>query len=58
MRPATSPVLNRLLRAGLAYERANQQSREPYEHRSLRCGSPLVDDVAEVLAYLEGESFK
>lgn len=53
--------LNYLLRAGLAHDRAATRPREPYRPRTLRAGTPLrdnVDNVAEVLAELEGEDFK
>lgn len=53
--------VNDLLRAGLAREREAQPARRPFRPRTLECGTPLLDDVdniAEVLAYLEGEDFK
>lgn len=53
--------VNDLLRAGLAHERREAPMPSDFQPRTLECGAPLldnVDNVAEVLAYVEDEGFK
>jgi hypothetical protein len=55
-------ALNEALRVGLsALEVPPQRSAKPFRTRPLEAGKPLldnVDNIAEVLAYGEGENFR
>ena len=53
-------LVNEALRRGLRDMSAPQKKRRTFRTRVFRMGKPLVniDNVAEALAYLEGEGFK
>jgi len=53
-------LVNEALRRGLRDMSAPQKKRRSFRTRAFRMGKPLVniDNVAEALAYLEGEGFK
>jgi hypothetical protein len=53
-------VVNEVLRRGLHELSVRPKTREPFRTRAFDMGAPLVnlDNVAEALAYAEGEGFK
>lgn len=53
-------VVNNTLRQGLRVAEAKPKARKPYRMKTYDVGEPLVplDNVAEALALLEGESYK
>jgi hypothetical protein len=53
-------VVNEALRRGLRDMTTPPRKRKPFRTRSFRMGKPLIniDNIAETLAYLEGEGFK
>ncbi len=54
-------LVNQALREGLKQMRTPARSREPFRTRPMDLGPPLIgsiDNIAEVLAIIEGESFK
>ena len=54
-------LVNEALRRGLRDIAAPSKSRKPFRTRSVDLGKPLVDNVdnvAEVLALIEGEDFR
>jgi hypothetical protein len=53
-------LVNEALRRGVREINAPPKKRKPFRTRSFAMGKPLVniDNVAEALAYLEGEAFK
>lgn len=53
-------VVNDVLRRGLRDMIAPQGKRKPFRTKASRMGRPRIniDNTAETLAYLEGESFK
>jgi hypothetical protein len=54
-------IVNETLRRGLRDAELPQKTRKPFRTRAIDAGDPLlpnVDNVAEVLALLEGEGFK
>jgi hypothetical protein len=53
-------IVNEALRRGLRDMSAPPKSRRPFRTRAFHMGEPLInlDNVAEALAYLEGEGFK
>jgi Arc/MetJ family transcription regulator len=53
-------LVNEALRRGLRDMSTPQKKRRMFRTRAFRMGKPLVniDNVAEALAYLEGEGFK
>ena len=53
-------VVNEALRRGLREMSAPQKKRKPFRTQASHMGKPLInlDNVAEVLAYLEGEDHK
>jgi hypothetical protein len=53
-------LVNEALRRGLQDMSAAPRKRKPFRTRALNMGKPLVnfDNVAETLAYLEGEAFR
>jgi hypothetical protein len=53
-------LINEALRRGLREMGTRPKKREPFRTQSFDMGPPLVnlDNVAEVIAYAEGEGFK
>jgi hypothetical protein len=53
-------VVNEALRRGLRDMSAPVRKRKPFRTRAHNMGKPLVnlDNIAETLAYLDGEAFK
>jgi len=53
-------LVNEALRRGLRDMAAPQKKRQPFRTRAFQMGKPLIniDNVAEALAYLDGEGFK
>jgi hypothetical protein len=54
-------VFNEALRLGLREMEAQPKRRMPFRTMSVDCGTPLIaniDNVAEVLAIIEGEDYK
>jgi len=53
-------LVNEALRRGLREMNAPPKKRKAFRTRSFRMGKPLIniDNIAETLAYLEGEGFK
>lgn len=53
-------VINDALRRGLSDMEQQPKKRKPFRTRSFNLGEPLIsiDNIAETLAYLEGEDFK
>jgi hypothetical protein len=54
-------VVNEALRLGLRQMEAQPKPRMPFRTMSVDCGAPLIgniDNVAEVLAVIEGEDYK
>jgi hypothetical protein len=53
-------VVNEALRRGLRDMSAPARKRKPFRTRAHNMGKPLVnlDNIAETLAYLDGEAFK
>jgi Ribbon-helix-helix protein, copG family len=54
-------LINEALRRGLREMSTRAKRREPFRTRSVDLGKPLlpnIDNVAEVLAVVEGEAFK
>ena len=53
-------LINETLRRGLRDMNAPQKKRKPFRTKTSNMGVPLIniDNVAEALAYLEGEDFK
>lgn len=54
-------VVNEALRCGLREMDAQPKPRMPFRTMSVDCGTPLIaniDNVAEVLAVVEGEAFR
>jgi hypothetical protein len=53
-------IVNEALRRGLRDMSAPPQRRKAFRTRTFHMGKPLIniDNVAEALAYLEGEGFK
>jgi hypothetical protein len=53
-------LVNEALRRGLRDMSAPPKKRKPFRTRAFPMGKPLIniDNVAEALAYLEGEGFK
>jgi Ribbon-helix-helix protein, copG family len=53
-------LVNEALRRGLRDMAAPQKKRQTFRTRAFHMGKPLIniDNVAEALAYLEGEGFK
>lgn len=53
-------LVNDALRRGLRDMNAPQKKRKPFRTKTSNLGRPLIniDNVAEALAYLEGENFK
>jgi hypothetical protein len=54
-------VVNEALRRGLREMEAQPKPRMPFRTMSVDCGTPLIaniDNVAEVLAVIEGEDYK
>jgi hypothetical protein len=54
-------VVNEALRRGLRELKAEPIPRKPFRTMSVDCGAPLIanlDNIAEVLAMVEGEDFK
>jgi Ribbon-helix-helix protein, copG family len=53
-------VVNEVLRLGLREMRARPKPRKPFRTKTYDMGTPLVniDNVAEAIAYAEGEDFK
>jgi hypothetical protein len=54
-------VVNEALRHGLRDMEEQTRSSKPFRTRSADCGTPLianVDNVAEVLAIIEGEDYR
>jgi Ribbon-helix-helix protein, copG family len=53
-------LVNEALRRGLRDMTARPKGRRPFRTRAFHMGKPLIklDNVAEVLAHLEGEGFK
>jgi len=54
-------VVNEALRRGLREMEVEPKPRKPFRTMSVDCGTPLVaniDNVAEVLAVLDGEDYK
>ena len=53
-------LVNDVLRRGLRDMTMQPKKREPFRTRAFHMGTPLIniDNVAEALAYLEGEGFK
>lgn len=53
-------VVNDVLRRGLLEMNAPRKPRKPYRTPSVDLGKPLmnIDNIAEVLAVIEGETFK
>jgi hypothetical protein len=54
-------LVNDALRRGLKDLTAGSKHRKPFRTRSVDCGRLLIDNIdniAEVLAYAEGEDFK
>ena len=53
-------LINDALRRGLREMREPPRKRKPFRTQAFHMGPPLidVDNVAEALAYLEGEGFK
>jgi hypothetical protein len=53
-------VVNEALRRGLRDMTTPPRKRKVFRTRSFRMGKPLIniDNIAETLAYLEGEGFK
>lgn len=53
-------VINEALRRGLLEMNARRKPRKPYRTPSVDLGTPLmnIDNIAEVLAVVEGETFK
>jgi hypothetical protein len=53
-------IVNEALRRGLRDMSAQTRKRRAFRTRAFHMGKPLViiDNVADALAYLEGESFK
>jgi predicted CopG family antitoxin len=53
-------LVNDALRRGLRDMAAPPKKRKPFQTRSFHMGEPLIsiDNIAEALAYLEGEGFK
>ncbi len=53
-------LVNDALRRGLREMSAKPKKREPFRTRTFNMGKPLInlDNVAEAIAYAEGEGFK
>lgn len=53
-------LVNDALRRGLREMNAKPKKREPFRTRAFNMGKPLIniDNVAEVIAYAEGEGYK
>ena len=53
-------LINEALRRGLREMSARPKKRKPFRTRTFDMGEPLIniDNVAEALAYAEGEGFK
>jgi len=54
-------IANEALRRGLRNMDEQSKPREPFRTKSVDCGTPLIsniDNVAEVLAIIEGDAFK
>lgn len=54
-------LINDVLRRGLRELRQRPKKRKPFRTRTFEVGEPLItnfDNVAEVLAQLEGENYK
>jgi hypothetical protein len=53
-------LVNDALRRGLRDMTTPSKKREPFRTQTFKMGKPLIniDNVAEALAYLEGEGFK
>jgi len=53
-------LINEALRRGLQQMDARPKKTKPFRTRTYDCGKPLIDidNVAEALAYAEGEDFK
>ena len=54
-------LVNEALRRGLREMTSSPKSKKPFRTRSVDCGRLLIDsidNIAEVLAYAEGEDFK
>jgi hypothetical protein len=54
-------IVNEALRRGLREMEAQSKPRKPFRTMSVDCGAPLIaniDNVAEVLAIIEGEDYK
>ncbi len=54
-------LVNEALRRGLREMEAQPKPRKPFRTMSVDCGTPLIaniDNVAEVLAVVEGEAFR
>jgi len=58
---ALEEVVNEALRRGLREMEAQPKPHMPFRTMSVDCGTPLIaniDNVAEVLAVIEGEAFR
>ena len=54
-------LINEVLRRGLQAMAASPKKRKPFRTRSVDCGRLLIDsidNIAEVLAFAEGEDFR
>ncbi len=53
-------TVNDLLRRGLRHMEEAPKKRKPFRTRASRLGPPLIniDNIAEAIAYAEGEDFK
>jgi Arc/MetJ family transcription regulator len=53
-------LVNEALRRGLRDMSGPRKKRRPFRTRTFHMGKPLIniDNIAEALAYLEGEAFK
>ena len=54
-------IVNEALRRGLRDMDEQPKPREPFRTKSVDCGAPLIsniDNIAEVLAIIEGDAFK
>jgi ribbon-helix-helix CopG family protein len=53
-------LINEALRRGLQTMDARPKKKKPFKTRAFDLGEPLInlDNIAEALAYLEGEGFK
>jgi ribbon-helix-helix CopG family protein len=53
-------IINEALRRGLRDMNAPRRRRETFRTRAFKMGAPMinVDNIAETLAFLEGEAFK